>query len=323
MKFFAISLVLVIGFLFTACGGSPEYGTISIGSLQSGDHLSLDEARRGFVSGLADEGWVEGENLNFSWFSAGGDMAAANAMAQQIVDNRPDLILGIATSTSQLLSRTTYDIPIVITAVTDPLRAELVESLERPGRNVTGTSDLSPVADQFELLTQLLPNARRVGIIYNSGEINSHVLAVMARETARSLGLEYETVTVAGTGDVAQATEHIAGRVDVIYTPTCNTIAAAIAVVASVADSQGVPIIGGNENHVRGGALATRGVNYYRLGRQAAVMAGQILRGEAIPAEMPIQWQEDHSLAINISAAERLGIYIPADMLAEAIIIED
>ena len=291
---------------------------ISIGSLQSGDHLALDEARRGFVSGMADEGWVVGENFDFTYFSAGGDMSVASAMAQQIVDRAPDLILGIATSTSQFLAQTTEDIPIVITAVTDPLRADLVDSFERPGRNVTGTSDLSPVAYQFELLTRLMPDAQTVGIIYNAGEVNSQIMAGLAREAATALGLDYETVTVAATADVAQATEFIAPRIDVLYTPTCNTVAASIPIISAIADEFGVPIIGGNENHVRGGALATEGVDYYRLGRQAAAMAATILRGENTPAEMPIQWQEEYRLVINTSAADRLGITIPDDILAEA-----
>lgn len=321
-----VTVVLLVAFLAgcadgnaTAAGGTAQApDPISIGALQIGDHLALDEARRGFVSGMADLGWVIGENFNFTYFSAQGDISVAHTMAVQIVENDPDLILGIATSTSQALANTTEDIPIVITAVTNPLLADLVESFERPGRNVTGTSDMSPVADQFELLVRLLPDAQTIGIIYNAGEVNSHILADMAREKARELGLDYITVTVASTADVAQATESIVGRVDVIYTPTCNTVASAIPVIVAIADENGVPIIGGNEGHVFQGALATEGVNYYRLGRQAAVMAGEILRGENVPAEMPIQWQEEFNLVINMSQAERLGIEISADVLDEA-----
>lgn len=318
-------IVAMFALVLTGCaagtsGGNPSSGSdsISIGSLQIGDHLALNEARRGFVSGMSDEGWVIGENFNFSYFSAAGDIAAANAMAQQIVDSGPDLILGIATSTSQAVANATETIPIVITAVTNPLSADLVDSFERPGRNVTGTSDLSPVSDQFDLMLRILPDIQTVGIIYNSGEVNSRILADMARDRSRELGLSYATVTVASTADVAQATESIIGRVDVIYTPTCNTVASAIPVIVAIADENNVPIIGGNEGHVFQGAMATLGVNYYRLGRQAAAMAGQILRGEAVPAEMPIQWQEEFNLVINMSAVERLGVTVPADVLAEA-----
>jgi len=316
----AVMLAVLVG-----CGtaSAADDGMINIGMLQIADHLSLDNARLGFISGMADEGWIDGENLNLTQFSAGGDVSVAHAMALQIVENNPDLILGIATSTSQALAHATEDIPIVITAVTDPLRADLVETLERPGRNVTGTSDLSPVARQFELLQNILPDAQTVGIIFNAGEINSQVLASMAMEKAAELGLEYVTVTVASTADVAQAAEFIVGQVDVLYTPTCNTVASAIAVITAIAEEAGVPVIGGNENHVNNGALATEGVDYYRLGRQAAGMAAQILRGEAIPADMPIQWQDDLSLVVNMSVAERFGIIIPDEILAVANLFEE
>ena len=323
-----VTLIFSAAFLImlSGCGNGQNDAasdTISISSLQIGDHLALDDARRGFVSGMADEGWIEGQNLNFTHFSAQGDISIGHVMAQQIVENEPDLILGIATSTSQALANATETIPIVITAVTDPLRADLVESLERPGRNVTGTSDLSPVYDQFNLLVNLLPDVQTVGIIYNAGEINSQILAALAVENARRLGLNYVEVTVATTADVAQATESIVERVDVIYTPTCNTVAAAIPVVAAIADEHGVPIIGGNANHVFGGALATQGVDYYRLGRQAAAMAAQILRGEAVPAEMPIQWQDEFNLVINQTAADRLGFTIPEGFLSTAQLFEE
>ena len=211
-----VGAIAIIGLLaLTACAGNAAANpdAVSIGALQIGDHLSLDDARRGFVSGMANEGFVTGEggNLNFTHFSAQGDMAVANAMALQIVENNPDLILGIATSTSLALANTTDTIPIVITAVTDPLRADLVESLERPGRNVTGTSDLSPVEEQINLLTRILPDAQRIGIIYNAGEINSAILAEMARDAITAQGLTYATVTVATTADAAQAADFIVG----------------------------------------------------------------------------------------------------------------
>ena len=329
-KFFLTIAILALTLaVASGCdgGGNPsDSGVTVIRALQSGDHLSLDLAREGFVAGLAEEGWVEGEdgNLDFQWFSAGGDMSVANAMAQQIVDDNPDLILGIATTTSQFLAQTTESIPIVITAVTDPLRADLVESLERPGRNVTGTSDLSPVEEQFNLIVRLFPDAQTIGIIYNPGEINSQVLAEMAESAAHSRGLGFERVPISAPADAAQATEFIVSQVDVLYTPACNTVAQSIAVIAATAEESNVPILGGNENHVRNGALATFGVNYYRLGRQASLMAATILRDEDTPANMPIQWQSEHNLVINTAAAQRLNIPISPEILSEAdVIVEE
>ena len=301
---------------------APADEPINIGILQIIDHPALDAARNGFIDGLADEGWVEGVNVNFHPYNAQGDISNANSMAQHIVDGEPDLILGIATPTSQALANTTDVIPIVITAVTDPLTAGLVDTFERPNTNVTGTSDLTPVAQQFTLLTQILPEAQVVGIMYNSGEVNSYIQANMAREEARALGLTYIPGVAPSTADVAQVVESIIDRVDVLYIPTCNTMAAAYTTIVMIAESRGIPVIAGEEGALPQGALATEGINYYELGRQTAVMAGQILRGEATPQEMPIQWQEVNTLTINVAAAERLGIDIPEDPLARAVIVE-
>ena len=211
----------------TGVGNQASSEQINIGILQIVDHPALDAARNGFINGLAEEGWVEGEDVVFHPFSAQGDISNANAMAQRIVDMQVDMILGIATPTSQTLANTTETIPIVITAVTDPLRAGLIESFERPGTNVTGTSDLTPVTQQFQLLMRLLPDAQTVGIMYNAGEVNSAIQADMAREAAVALGLDYIAGVAPSTADVASVIESIIDRVDVIYIPTCNTMATA------------------------------------------------------------------------------------------------
>jgi len=302
-------------------GGTTDDGMINVGILQIIDHPALDAARNGFINGLADEGWTEGENITFNPYNAQGDMSNANTMAQHIVESGVDLILGIATPTSQALMNATDTIPIVITAVTDPLTAGLVEDFNRPNTNITGTSDLTPVDQQFALIRRLLPDAQVVGIMFNTGEINSTIQADMAMEQARSLGLTYILGAVTSTADVAQVTESIIEQVDVIYIPTCNTMAAAYATTIRIAEDMGVPVVVGEEAGLLHGALATEGINYYLLGRQTAVMAAQILRGEAIPQEMPIQWQEETTLTINTAAAERFGITIPQDLLDYAVIV--
>ena len=321
-KLLALIIVLVA---LTGCAGAGSPASsdeINIGILQIVDHPALDAARNGFINGLAEEGWVEGENVTYHPFSAQGDISNANAMAQRIVDMQVDMILGIATPTSQTLANTTETIPIVITAVTDPLRAGLIESFERPGTNVTGTSDLTPVTQQFQLLTRILPDAQTVGIMYNAGEVNSAIQGEMAREAAAAHGLNYVVGVAPSTADVASVIESIIDRVDVIYIPTCNTMAAAYTTIIMLAEERGIPVIAGEEGAMPQGALATEGINYYQLGRQTAVMAAQILRGEATPEEMPIQWQEETTLIINIAAADRLGITIPADLLDAANIVE-
>ena len=326
-----IIAVVVVGFIgcqqgwFGGEGGGEQNDDLTLISIaQIMSHPALDAAREGFKAQLAELGFVEGENVRFTEFNAQGDQGTLASIATQIVDNNPALILSIATPTSQALSNETDTIPIVITAVTNPLLVG-VESLERPGTNVTGVSDLTPVVAQFELMMEILPGTQTVAIMYNAGEANSVYQADMAAAAARELGLTYRRATVTGTHDIAQVAESIVGQVDVIYVPTCNTIATAYATLITVADAANVPVIVGESAGVTAGALATSGIDYYELGRQTAVMAAQILRGEATPATMPIQWQDTDktTTTINITTANQLGIEIPESILAVATIIED
>lgn len=323
-KFFLLALILLVP-VFTGCSNNRDEDTYLIGILQLFDHVALDASREGFIGRLAEHGFEEGENVTFILRNAAMDMSVASQMAEYLVSRNPDLILSIATGASQAVARTTEDIPVVITAVTSPEGAELVDTNQRPGRNVTGVSDLTPVAQQIDLITRLLPEARVIGLIYNSGEVNSRIQADMAREAISSrAGFSYVTATTPSMADVADVVQSLVGRVDVIYIPTCNTIAGAYATVIMVADEAGIPVIAGEAGGVRAGALATEGIDYYLLGRQTADMAVQILRGEAVPAEMPIQWQREPGvLTINTDAAARLGITIPDDILNTAQIITD
>jgi len=321
-KLMTVSIAALMLMLAACATAQREEGTYLIASLQIVEHNALNDARQGFVDGLAELGFVQGDNLEFVYYNAQGDMSNATLMATSIVERAPDLILGIATPTSQSLANATDTIPIVITAVTSPYRAGLVESHERPNTNVTGTTDMTPVARQFELMRTLLPNVQTVGVLYNAGEVNSSIQADIAGETAAAMGLNFERMTVAVATDVLQAAESLAARVDVIYVPTCNLIAAGMVTVVRAAEDAGIPVIAGEEGMVENGALATEGINYYLLGKQTAAMAAQILRGEAVPQDMPIQSQAEYSIAVNATTAEILGITIPAEILNIARIVE-
>jgi len=335
-KILILMLVIVVGAaLLSGCfdNGGDTYTNgydvndgdmLLIGIAQIIAHPALDAAREGFKAGLAEEGFVEGRDVRFREFNAQGDMGTLASIATQIVGENADLILSIATPTSQSLSNETDTIPIVITAVTNPLLVGGVETLERPGANVTGTSDLTPIAAQFDLMMEILPETQTVGIMYNAGEVNSVYQADMAAAAATALGLTYVRATVTGTHDIAQVAEATVRSVDVIYVPTCNTIAAAYATLVTVADAANTPVIVGERAGVTEGALATSGIDYYELGRQTAVMAAQILRGEANPAEMPIQWQDADKMTvtINTTTAEQLGITIPGGILVGAELVE-
>jgi putative ABC transport system substrate-binding protein len=317
----AVLLVLVVGVFFFL--RKPAAETLKIGIIQIVEHPALDAAREGFIDQFTEHGYVEGEKITYQIQVAQGDMATANTIAQKFKNERLDLILAIATPTAQAVANLIKDKPILITAVTDPVAAGLVESAERPGSNVTGTNDLQPLAEQFALAQQLVPGAKRVGIIYNAGEANSVTQVQMAKAIADQLGLEVVEATVDTSAGVLQAAQSFIGRVDFIYVPTDNTVVSAFSSVVKVAEENGIPVFPGEENLVPQGALATVGVNYYRLGRQTAEMALRILEEGAKPETMPIESQKETELVINADVAQALGINIPTAIRAKATIVRN
>jgi len=290
---------------------------LRIGVTQIVEHPALDAARQGFIDRMAELGFVPGVNVIYDIQSAQGDQGTALTIAQKFAADRVDLVLAIATPTAQAAAQVIRDIPILITAVTDPVSAGLVESIERPGTNVTGTSDLTPVRAQLELLKALVPGVRRVGVLYNAGEVNSVVQVALAREAAADLGFEMVEATVVNSAEVLQAAQSLVGRVDALYLPTDNTVVSAIESVIFVAERVRLPLIAGEDLSVERGALATVGLDYYQLGRQTADIAFRVLQGED-PAEIPIQYQEEISLVVNVSAAARMGVVIPEELLQKA-----
>lgn len=311
-------LVVLVAVLLVVNAIQKRSSVTTIGIMQIIEHPALDAAKKGFMDGLAEEGFVEGKDLKFESQSAQGDMATAQSIAQKFVSDKVDMILAIATPTAQAAAKATTTIPILITAVTDPVAAELVKSIDHPGTNVTGTSDLTPVAKQLELLKQLVPTAQRVGIVYNAGETNSVVQVNLAKEAAPALGIELVEATASSTSGVYEAAQSLVGRVDAIYVPTDNTVVSALESVIKVAEDSKIPLVVGEEDGVRRGALATVGIDYYALGKQTAKMAVKILREKAKPAEMPIQYQENVRLVVNLKAAEKMGVTVPESLIEQA-----
>jgi len=317
-----VILVVIAGvLLFLSREQKAE--TLKEGIVQIVEHPALDAAREGFIDVLTEHGYVEGENISYQIQNAQGDMATANTIAQKFKNENLDLILAIATPAAQAVANLVKDKPILITAVTDPVSAGLVENAEKPGNNVTGTNDLQPMEGQFKLAQDLVPGARTVGIIYNAGETNSVTQVKMAKEITARLGLKVVEATADNSSGVLQAAQSFVGRADVIYVPTDNTVVSAISSVVKVAEENKIPIIAGEENSVFQGALATVGVNYYRLGRQTAEIAIKIINGEAKPETTPIESQKETELVINVDAAEVLGIAIPDDLREKATIVHN
>jgi len=296
---------------------SAQAAPLRVGITQIVEHPSLDQARQGFIDRLGELGYVEGVDIVYDIQSAQGDLATAQTIARKFQADGVDLILAIATPTAQAAAHIVKDIPILITAVTDPVAADLVQSIERPGTNVTGTSDLTPVREQLELLKEIVPQARRVGVVYNAGEVNSVVQVELARQAAASLGFTLVEATAANSSEVLQAAQSLQGRVDAIYVPTDNTVVSALESVILVAERARLPLIAGEADSVAKGALATLGIDYYKLGRQTADIAYRVLQGED-PAGIPIEYLNDLDLVVNVAAAKRMGVTIPDSVLARA-----
>lgn len=291
---------------------------IRVGVLQLAEHPALDAARNGFIDRLVELGYKPGVDIVFDVQNAQGDFSFAVPIAQKFVADRVDLILAIATPAAQAAANITSEIPILITAVTDPVAAGLVNSIEKPGTNVTGTSDLTPVRAQLELLKEIAPNARRVGILYNAGEVNSVVQVELAREAARDLGLTLVEATAPTTSEVLMAAQSLIGRVDALYVPTDNTFVAAIESVILVAERSRIPLIVGEDQSVETGAIATIGIDYYLLGAQTADIAQRVLQGEN-PADISIEYQSEMTVVVNLGAAKRMNVTVPNSVLENAV----
>lgn len=285
---------------------SADGQTYKIGVIQLVEHAALDASNEGFVAALDDAGI----SYEIDQQNAQGDQSACQTISEKLVNDGNDLILAIATPAAQAVAGATSDIPILVTAVTDPADSGLVESNEVPGGNVSGTSDLTPVKEQIELLTKLLPDAKKVGILYCSAEANSVLQSDMAEAACADAGLESEVFTVSSSNEIQQVVESMVGKVDVIYCPTDNTIAAGMATVAMVANDNGLPTICGEEGMVDAGGLATYGIDYYQLGYMAGEQAVDILVNGADISTMPIGYlsADRCALATNQETADALGI---------------
>lgn len=298
-----------------AVSGDAE--AIRIGVIQYVGHPALDNAYKGFVDGLAEAGYVEGQNLTIDLQNAQGESAMAPTIANTLANGDFDLYLAIATPAAQAMATATkekQDKPVLITAVTDPADAGLVASNDAPGGNLTGTSDLTPVKEQMQLLTKLMPEAKTVGLLYTSSEANSIYQIEMAKKAAEELGLETIDFTVSNSNEVQQVVQSAVGKVDALYTPTDNIIAQTMSTVSRVASEGKLPIIVGEVGMVSQGGLASYSVDYYELGKITAQMAVEILKDGKTPADMPIRYQEDFELIINEEVAAQLGITIPDDL---------
>lgn len=297
---------------FVACT-KKEGDKKKIGISQIVEHPALDSARKGFIDGLKEKGFEEGKNLEVDYQNAQGDIATTQTIAQGFVSNKKDLVLAIATPSAQSAYNATKDIPIVFTAVTDPVVAGIVKDVKSTGTNVTGTSDNVSIVDQLKVLQKVLPNAKTIGVIYTTSEANSGVQVKALKEEAAKLGLQVKEAGAATSNDIDQSLNSILGSIDVLYTPTDNNVAAAYDLVGKRALEKNVPIFGAESAIVAKGGLITAGIDYYKLGKEAGYQAAEILNGKK-PSEIPVGFQTDLQTTINTDVAKKLGITIPTDI---------
>lgn len=302
-------------------GENEEQEMLKVGILQTTSHPSLDEITAGSIEGLAQHGYVDGENIEVVFQNAQGDQNLMNTMAQSLVEEGSDLLIGIGTPASQAFANATNDIPIIMGAVSDPIGAGLVQSEDSPGTNVTGVKNQAPVEAQLDLMLDVLPETATVGVLYSSGEDNSRAEGERASDVLEEMGLDSITYTVSNTNEIQQMVASMSQEVDVIYLPTDNTIASAFDTVVSEADRYDIPLIPTVDLMIAQGGLITVGINQTEMGQETGRMAAEVLDGQS-PEDFPVFVLSEGDILVNQEKADRLGITIPQSILDQAIIID-
>jgi putative ABC transport system substrate-binding protein len=277
------------------------------------EHPALDAARDGVKAALAEAGYKEGENLKFLYESAQGNPGTAAQIARQFVGDAPDVIVPISTPSAQAVVAATRDIPVV----SDPVGAQLVKSMEKPGGNVTGLSDMLPVGEHLALIKEISPNAKSIGFIYNSAEANSASTLALLKAEAEKAGLKIVESVATKSAEVQGATRALVGKADVIYVPTDNTIVSAFEAAAGVASEAKIPLYAADTDSVARGAVAALGFNYFDVGKQTGAVVVRILKGEK-PGDIPATVAVGTDLVINKKAAEKAGVTFPESVTKRA-----
>lgn len=304
-KLVTLTLTMMMG-LSMLVGCSTKEDQLTIGIVQIVEHTSLDMIRESLVEELGAKGLVDGQNVKIDYQNAQGDQSNLNSICKKFVGDGVDVIVAIATPSAQAAAAATSEIPIIFSAVTDPVAAKLVTNLEKPEGNVTGTSDAIPVDEVFELCQELTPEVKTFGFLYTTSEVNSQSVVEEAKALAPDYGYAYEEVAITNTSELKQAAYSLAGKVDAIYTPIDNSIASAMTVLSEVVKETEVPIYVGADSMVMDGAYATVGINYEDLGRQTGDMVAEVLNGKAI-RDLPVATLDEFQKVINKTTAKAIG----------------
>ncbi|MBO0480496.1 tryptophan ABC transporter substrate-binding protein [Vagococcus fluvialis] len=292
----------------------------TIGVLQFVSHPALDDIYKGMVDSLAKEGFKDGETANIVFQNGQADQSKLTSMSQHLINEKSNILVGIATPAAQALANQTQEIPIVLGAISDPKSAGLVEDNNHPGGNITGVSDQSPVEAQLELVKEILPSSKKMGILYSSAEDNSAYQAEKITTEAKKSGFDVKSYPVPSTNEISQMMQVMSKEVDFVYLPTDNTMANAMQTIVDVANQYKIPVIPSVDTMVEQGGLATVGINQYELGVKTGEMVASILKGESKPATTPIYTFDSGDIIINQKQADFLNISINQSIKDKAII---
>ena len=320
-KILAVGLCgLMAASLIAGCGGSDggkSDAKMKVGVVQIVQHPALDESNKGFVDALNEQGLKD--KVDIDQQNAQGDQSNLRSIANRFVSGNYNLICAISTPAAQTMANATDKIPIICTAIADFENAKLMKSEKAPDSNITGTHDRGPLDKQVALIHEIQPNAKKVGIIYNSSEINSVIQADRLKKACQPLGIEVVELTVNSVNDVQQVAEgFLGGKVDAIFVPTDNIIASSIPTLMAVANKEKIPVYGAEVGHVKSGVLASESISFYDIGHRAGEMAAEILKGNKKVKDFPVEGADKSKLYINKAEMETLGITIPQSVLDRA-----
>lgn len=315
----SVIILILLSLLLTSCSvdsKSEESGKLRVGIIQLTQHPALDDARVGFEEEIKDL------DVEIIYQNAQGNIPNITTIAQKMVRDKVDLIFAISTPVAQSLKNIDTDIPVIFTAITDPVSSEIVDSFERPNTNFSGTSDEAPIKEQFELLINIKEDIKDIGVIYNTSELNSKVQVEQIQAVCDELGLSLQTMGVNNINEIPKACDSLMKKVDAIYTPTDNMIASSIQVISQKAINNNILTLGAEKAHVDGGILFTKGINYKDLGSQSANMAKEILVNGKDISSLPVEKSKNIQTVINKNTLEKLNLDIDLSFDENILIID-
>lgn len=310
-------VVVIIGAYLLLNTKNNNSKVVKVGVSQIVSHVVFDDIKNGIIAGFAANGYTEGKNIIFDFQNAQGEASINQSIAQKFANGDYDLIMPLGTQASQAVANLIKDRPIVFGAVTDPVTAGLVKSNEKPGGNITGTSDITLYKQQLELLKKIKPDVKKVGLVYNPGEANTQYGLEQTKKYGEPMGLEFVTAPANNTGEVLSAARSIVDKVDAFYMLPDNTVLAGQDALIKVAIESKKPLISIDESGVKNGALATLGTNYKKVGERAAEIAVRVLKGEK-PGDIPVLGVTDADIFINTTTAQKIGLTFSQDLINQA-----